>query len=127
MAFNEKYQPAKEDTEEPIYGVELGKDTFTWYPEEMQVILRELAAEVKRDNQSKTTPYDMTRGYLYKIMLFDDREEEEWQETLKKVKGDDDFVTVGAQWDAKKATEEPPGKFEKGVMYRPVSIKARTR
>ena len=106
--------------------MKLGKEQFEWYPEEMQVTLRQLATEVERGDKSKTTEYDMTDGWLYHIRLFDEGEKDQWKEQLKKIKGDDTWEAVGAQWYANLATQEPPAVFQKGVRYRPVLIKDQT-
>ena len=47
--FHAKYTPANEDTKEAIYSVKLGKNNVGVYPEEIQVKLRAMTAEIEQD------------------------------------------------------------------------------
>jgi len=121
--WRDAFPAANEDTDEPIYCVKLGTDTYEVYPQEIQEKLRAAADEVERGANSKTVEYDMTGGWVFNLRIFDAEEKNDWTSTLNKILDDGDVEPVGAQWDKNKATEDPPDTFLKGLTYRPILIK----
>ena len=63
---------------------------------------------------------------MYKLRIFGGPEKADWEEKLSEIRAADgkpDGTLVGAQWDMRKATADPPKVFEKGVKYRPIFLK----
>ena len=100
--------------------MKLGKNTYDAYPEKIQVQLRDLVKKLEEGQDSQTLLYDMAGGWRFNIRLFVESEKSEWGEILLRILDGDDYNIVGGQWDANKATDNPPAVFEKGVQYRPV-------
>ena len=111
----------------PFFYTRLGEKQTEAYPNEIQEELMKATDEVESQGESKDIVYDMTGGWFYKLRIFGGSEKAEWQEKLSEIKpfdGKEEGTLVGAQWNMKEATAEPPKVFEKGVKYRPIFLTA---
>ena len=91
----------------------------------MQEALRVAYSTIQDGGPSQQIEYDMTGGWVFNIRLISEDEKPRWQDKMKDTDQADegDVPFIGAQWDARKATHQPPDAFDEHVKYQSVIIR----
>ena len=102
-----------------------GNVGYEFYPVEIQEALRVPYSTIQEGGPSQEIVYDMTGGWAFTINFLAVEETPRWQDQMKGTyKYDEaDVPFIGAQWDAHKATHQPPDAFDDHAQYRSVIVR----
>ena len=102
------------DSKGHTFASRTGNKSYEFYPEEIQVALRGAYRTIQRGGPPQQIEYDITGGLVFNAMLVSVEEKPCWQNTMNESNNDDDgdVPFIGTQWNAHKATHQPPDACE---------------